>query len=159
MAYNRTVHGPGADIDILCVGPRHATRDEDFFGELYNMLAEIPEIQELHPVPDAHVPILKFKFSGVSIDLLYANVALGAIPEVTVTSVKVQLFLYSDKYTCIHVDCILGIFPSKPLNTLYRTNRAVKLSYYAEMYEILGKETWGLFKCEEVIFMLNVSLL
>ncbi|THF98304.1 hypothetical protein TEA_004879 [Camellia sinensis var. sinensis] len=54
---------------------------EDFFGELYNMLAEIPEIQELHPVPDAHVPILKFKFNGVSIDLLYANVALWAIPE------------------------------------------------------------------------------
>ncbi|GMP83508.1 hypothetical protein CsSME_00037397 [Camellia sinensis var. sinensis] len=80
-SYRLGVHGPGADIDILCVGPRHATRDEDFFGELYNMLAEIPEIQELHPVPDAHVPILKFKFSGVSIDLLYANVALGAIPE------------------------------------------------------------------------------
>ncbi|CAL5419268.1 unnamed protein product [Camellia sinensis] len=76
-----TVHGPGADIDILCVGPRHATRNEDFFGGLYKMLAEMPEIQELHPVPDAHVPILKFKFSGVSIDLLYANVALWAIPE------------------------------------------------------------------------------
>ncbi|KAF5940314.1 hypothetical protein HYC85_021481 [Camellia sinensis] len=57
------------------------TAGTHFFGELYNMLAEIPEIQELHPVPDAHVPILKFKFSGVSIDLLYANVALGAIPE------------------------------------------------------------------------------
>ena len=56
---------------------------EDFFGELYKILADMPEIQELHPVPDAHVPILKFKFSGVSIDLLYANVALWAIPEVS----------------------------------------------------------------------------
>ncbi|KAI8573610.1 hypothetical protein RHMOL_Rhmol01G0290400 [Rhododendron molle] len=75
------VHGPGADIDTLCVGPRHANRDEDFFGELYRMLADMTEIEELHPVPDAHVPVLKFKFSGVSIDLLYANVALWTVPE------------------------------------------------------------------------------
>lgn len=56
---------------------------EDFFGELYRMLADMAEIEELHPVPDAHVPVLKFKFSGVSIDLLYANVALWAVPEVS----------------------------------------------------------------------------
>ncbi|RVW16962.1 Nuclear poly(A) polymerase 1 [Vitis vinifera] len=75
------VHGPGADIDTLCVGPRHATRDEDFFGELHRMLAETPEVQELHPVPDAHVPVMKFKFNGVSIDLLYARLSLWVIPE------------------------------------------------------------------------------
>ncbi|KAI8527742.1 hypothetical protein RHMOL_Rhmol12G0098000 [Rhododendron molle] len=80
-SYRLGVHGPGADIDTLCVGPRHANRDEDFFGELYRMLADMTEIEELHPVPDAHVPVLKFKFSGVSIDLLYANVALWAVPE------------------------------------------------------------------------------
>ncbi|CAL5350248.1 unnamed protein product [Camellia sinensis] len=93
-SYQLGVHGPGADIDILCVGPRHATRDEDFFGELYKMLAEMPEIQELHPVPDAHVPILKFKFNGVSIDLLYANVALWAIPEV-------MTFVFGDGVACV----------------------------------------------------------
>lgn len=46
------------------------------------MLLEMPEVEELHPVPDAHVPVMKFKFSGVSIDLLYANVSLWVIPEV-----------------------------------------------------------------------------
>ncbi|MBA0684612.1 hypothetical protein Goari_026189 [Gossypium aridum] len=75
------VHGPGADIDTLCVGPRHATREEDFFGELHKMLSEMPEVSELHPVPDAHVPIMKFKFKGVSIDLLYAKLSLWVIPE------------------------------------------------------------------------------
>ncbi|KAF3785389.1 Nuclear poly(A) polymerase 1 [Nymphaea thermarum] len=80
-SYRLGVHGPGADIDTLCVGPRHATREEDFFVELHGMLAEMPEVTELHPVPDAHVPVLKFKFSGVSIDLLYAKLSLWVIPE------------------------------------------------------------------------------
>ena len=48
------------------------------------MLAEMPEVSELHPVPDAHVPVLKFKFNGVSIDLLYAKLSLWVIPEVSV---------------------------------------------------------------------------
>lgn len=50
--------------------------------ELHGMLAEMPEVTELHPVPDAHVPVLKFKFNGVSIDLLYAKLSVWVIPEV-----------------------------------------------------------------------------
>ncbi|XP_022750734.1 nuclear poly(A) polymerase 1-like isoform X2 [Durio zibethinus] len=80
-SYRLGVHGPGADIDTLCVGPRHVTREEDFFGELHRMLAKMPEIQELHPVPDAHVPVMKFKMNGVSVDLLYARLELWVIPE------------------------------------------------------------------------------
>ncbi|ESW10387.1 hypothetical protein PHAVU_009G204900 [Phaseolus vulgaris] len=80
-SYRLGVHGPGADIDTLCVGPRHATRDEDFFGELWKMLSEMQEVTELHPVPDAHVPVMKFKFNGISVDLLYARLALWVIPE------------------------------------------------------------------------------
>ncbi|MFS7915345.1 putative polynucleotide adenylyltransferase [Helianthus anomalus] len=77
------VHGPGADIDTLCVGPRHADRDEDFFGELKRMLLEMPDVTELHPVPDAHVPVMRFKLNGVSIDLLYARLSLWVIPDVS----------------------------------------------------------------------------
>jgi len=40
------VHGPDADIDILCVGPSDATRDEAFFGEIYRMLVDMPDMQE-----------------------------------------------------------------------------------------------------------------
>lgn len=47
------------------------------------MLVEMPEVTEVHPVPEAHVPILQFKFNGVSIDLLYARLSLWVIPEVT----------------------------------------------------------------------------
>ena len=57
---------------------------EDFFGELHKMLVEMPEVTEVHPVPDAHVPVLKFKFNGVSIDLLYAKLSLWVIPEASI---------------------------------------------------------------------------
>lgn len=43
----------------------------------------MPEVSELHPVPDAHVPVMRFKFAGVSIDLLYAKLSLWVIPEVS----------------------------------------------------------------------------
>ncbi|GJN30659.1 hypothetical protein PR202_gb18984 [Eleusine coracana subsp. coracana] len=48
-SYRLGVHGPGADIDTLYVGPRHAPRNEYFFQWLHDILAEMPEVSELHP--------------------------------------------------------------------------------------------------------------
>ena len=47
------------------------------------MLAEILEVTEMNCVPYAHVPIMKFKFRGISIDLLYASVAPRIAPDVS----------------------------------------------------------------------------
>ncbi|KAK3040962.1 hypothetical protein RJ639_029072, partial [Escallonia herrerae] len=80
-SYRLGVHGPGADMDTLCVGPSYVNREEDFFIILHDILAEMEEVSELQPVPDAHVPVMKFKFQGISIDLLYASISLLVVPE------------------------------------------------------------------------------
>lgn len=56
---------------------------EDFFVTLHGILTQLEEVTELQPVPDAHVPLMKFKFHGMAIDLLYASVSLAVIPPVS----------------------------------------------------------------------------
>jgi poly(A) polymerase len=55
-----------ADIDTLCVSPRHVTRP-DFFTDLYEMLKSEPDISELSAVPDAYVPVITFKFANIEV--------------------------------------------------------------------------------------------
>lgn len=59
---------------------------EDFFIILHNILAEMEEVADLQPVPDAHVPVMRFKFLGISIDLLYASISALVVPEVSFSS-------------------------------------------------------------------------
>lgn len=40
------VHGPGADIDLLCVVPKHIVK-EDFFGLFRDMLKAFPDIGQI----------------------------------------------------------------------------------------------------------------
>ncbi|KAH1237842.1 Nuclear poly(A) polymerase 2 [Glycine max] len=80
-SYRLGVHGPGADLDTLCIGPSYVNREEDFFYTLHDILANIEEVTELQPIPDAHVPVMKFKFDGISIDLLYASISRLIVPE------------------------------------------------------------------------------
>jgi len=79
-SYRLGVNSRGGDIDSLCVAPRHMER-ADFFSCFLDILKACPEVEELHPVPDAFVPVIKMEFDGVQIDLLFARLALTSIPD------------------------------------------------------------------------------
>ncbi|XWS53489.1 hypothetical protein CRYUN_Cryun10bG0005600 [Craigia yunnanensis] len=80
-SYGLGVHGSESDIDALCVAPYFATMAEDFFIVLYNMLKIRTEVSEIHCVKDAKVPLMRFKFDGISMDLPYAQLEVLAVPE------------------------------------------------------------------------------
>ncbi|XP_042406611.1 nuclear poly(A) polymerase 3-like [Zingiber officinale] len=80
-SYGLGVHGPESDIDALCVGPYFATMEEDFFIVLRSMLEGRVEVTELQCVKSAKVPLMRFKFNGISIDFPYARLYVVSAPE------------------------------------------------------------------------------
>jgi poly(A) polymerase len=79
-SYRLGVHGPGSDIDTLCVVPKHVSR-EDFFQTFEPMLRALEDATEVSGVPEAYVPIIKTKISGIPLDFLMARLALSSIPD------------------------------------------------------------------------------
>lgn len=81
-SYRLEVYGPGSDIDTLLVAPKDITRD-DFFETLPAVLKKHspPDaIEEMTPVPEAFVPIIKLEYMGVSIDLIFSNIQVSSVP-------------------------------------------------------------------------------
>ncbi|KHO00872.1 Poly(A) polymerase [Metarhizium album ARSEF 1941] len=70
------VFGPGSDIDTLIVAPKYVTRDDYFkyFPDLLEAMAPKGAITDLAAVTDAFVPIIKFEYSGISIDLIFSRI-------------------------------------------------------------------------------------
>lgn len=74
-SYRLGVHHKGADIDALCVAPRNIKR-EDYFTSFLDVLKKQSEVAECRAVEEAFVPVIKMKFDGIEIDLLFARLAL-----------------------------------------------------------------------------------
>ncbi|EDS43094.1 poly a polymerase [Culex quinquefasciatus] len=76
-SYRLSVNHKGTNIDALCVAPRNIER-QDYFGSFFELLKKQPEYRA---VEEALVPVVKMKFDGIKIDLLFARLALKEIPD------------------------------------------------------------------------------
>ncbi|XP_063048922.1 poly(A) polymerase gamma isoform X2 [Engraulis encrasicolus] len=150
-SYRLGVHTKGADIDALCVAPRHVERT-DFFLSFFEKLKQLEEIKDLRAVEDAFVPVIKFIFDGIEIDLLFARLALASIPDNL--DLRGDSLLRNLDIRCIRslngcrvTDEILYLVPNKENFRL--TLRAIKLwakrrGIYSNMLGFLGGVSWAM---------------
>ncbi|KAL2083178.1 hypothetical protein ACEWY4_020951 [Coilia grayii] len=150
-SYRLGVHTKGADIDALCVAPRHVERT-DFFLSFFEKLKQLEEIKDLRAVEDAFVPVIKFNFDGIEIDLLFARLALASIPDNL--DLRGDSILRNLDIRCIRslngcrvTDEILYLVPNKENFRL--TLRAIKLwakrrGIYSNMLGFLGGVSWAM---------------
>jgi poly(A) polymerase len=81
------VHSSGADIDTLCVAPRSVTR-YDFESEFEGVIRSYSEATDVNAVFNAKVPLIKMKFDGIPIDLLFVSLPTFDRVGTELTSLK-----------------------------------------------------------------------
>ncbi|XP_010136686.1 PREDICTED: poly(A) polymerase gamma, partial [Buceros rhinoceros silvestris] len=150
-SYRLGVHTKGADIDALCVAPRHVERS-DFFQSFFEKLKGQEGIKNLRAVEDAYVPVVKFEFDGTEIDLVFARLSAPTISENL--DLGDNACLQSLDIRCIRslngcrvTDEILHLVPNKENFRL--TLRAIKLwakrrGIYSNMLGFLGGVSWAM---------------
>ncbi|XP_060105609.1 poly(A) polymerase gamma isoform X2 [Heteronotia binoei] len=150
-SYRLGVHTKGADIDALCVAPGHVERS-DFFQSFFDKLKRHEGIRNLRAVEDAYVPVIKFEFDGIEIDLVFARLALQSISENI--DLRDDSRLRNLDIRCIRslngcrvTDEILHLVPNKENFRL--TLRAIKLwakrrGIYSNVLGFLGGVSWAM---------------
>uniref|UniRef100_A0AAR2LJZ5 Poly(A) polymerase n=1 Tax=Pygocentrus nattereri TaxID=42514 RepID=A0AAR2LJZ5_PYGNA len=150
-SYRLGVHTKGADIDALCVAPRHVERT-DFFSSFYEKLKEQEEVKDLRAVEEAFVPVIKLSFDGIEIDILFARLALQTIPENL--DLRDDGLLKNLDIRCIRslngcrvTDEILHLVPN--IENFRLTLRAIKLwakrhNIYSNILGFLGGVSWAM---------------
>ncbi|CAJ0933386.1 unnamed protein product [Ranitomeya imitator] len=128
-SYRLGVHTKGADIDALCVAPRHIERS-DFFQSFVDKLKLQDVIRNVRAVEDAFVPVIKFEFLNIEIDLVFARLPLQCIPDNL--DLRDDSWLRSLDIRCIRslngcrvTDEILHLVPN--IENFRLTLRAIKL--------------------------------
>ncbi|CAM9911218.1 unnamed protein product [Lampetra planeri] len=150
-SYRLGVHTKGADIDALCVSPRHVERI-DFFSTFIEMLKNQEGVKDLRSVEDAFVPVIKLTFDHIEIDVLFARLALQVIPDNL--NLRDNALLKNLDIRCIRslngcrvTDEILHLVPN--VEHFRMTLRAIKLwakrrGIYSNMLGFLGGVSWAM---------------
>ncbi|XP_074028049.1 poly(A) polymerase hiiragi [Leptinotarsa decemlineata] len=150
-SYRLGVHSKGADIDALCVAPRHISRTE-FFTSFYELLKAQPEVSELRAVEEAYVPVIRMNFDGIEIDMLFAKLSLKEIPDSM--DLRDDMLLKHLEEKCVRslngcrvTDEILRLVPN--IENFRLALRAIKLwakrhGIYSNVLGYLGGVSWAM---------------
>ncbi|GKY92114.1 hypothetical protein MPSEU_000182800 [Mayamaea pseudoterrestris] len=101
-SYRLGVHRPCSDLDLLVLAPAHCSRD-DFFGSLVQLLQQQSDsiIRQVHPIPTAYTPVIKFTLYGISVDLLFAKGNSAAMQQYQLKRPN-PLLLVNSKEKCFN---------------------------------------------------------
>ncbi|XP_015594598.1 poly(A) polymerase type 3 isoform X2 [Cephus cinctus] len=150
-SYRLGVHHKGADIDALCVVPRHIYRS-DYFTSFFDLLKQQLEVTDLRAVEEAFVPVIKMNFDGIEIDMLFAKLALKEIPDSM--DLKDDMLLKNLDQKCVRslngcrvTDEILRLVPN--IENFRLALRAIKLwakrhGIYSNVLGYLGGVSWAM---------------
>jgi len=78
-SYMLGISHQGADIDALCIAPSDVTRG-DFFTSFLTMLKCQREVAELRAIEEAFVPVIKFRYNGIEIDMTFSRLNMNELP-------------------------------------------------------------------------------
>ncbi|XP_053963644.1 poly(A) polymerase type 3-like [Anastrepha ludens] len=150
-SYRLGVHHKGADIDALFVAPRNIERTE-FFTSFFELLKNQSEVTECRSVEEAFVPVIKMKFDGIEIDLVFARLSLKEIPDDLDLSDDYLLknldqFSVRSLNGCRVTDEILALVPN--VENFRLTLRSIKLwakkhGVYSNSLGYFGGVTWAM---------------
>eukprot|EP00667_Euglena_gracilis_P001214 EG_transcript_1214 len=156
-SYSLGVSGPTGDIDILLIATRYF-ESADFFDGRNSLLTALEmhtAVTELTAIPGARVPILKFCFLGVKVDLLFAVLSHSEIdPDPAVFNVlDDENFQGVDEQTALglngprNAEKILQSVPN--VETFRTVLRCIKLwakrrKVYGVIYGYPGGIAWAL---------------
>ena len=118
------------------------------------MLRELPEVTEMQPVVDANVPVIKMKFAGISIDLLYARLSVTTITNDLKISDNSILRNLDEKCVksvngCRVTDMILTLIPPQQIQNFRAALRFLKIwakrrGVYSNVMGFLGGVNWAM---------------
>ncbi|KAL8971421.1 MAG: hypothetical protein Q9183_001068, partial [Haloplaca sp. 2 TL-2023] len=153
-SYRLGAYAPGSDIDTLVVAPRHVTR-EDFFEHMPSILEQMlpaGAIEDMKPVPEAFVPIIKLVISGIDIDLNFTRLTLSSVPiDLDIKDTNLLRGLDERELRALNGPRVADeLVQLVPHTTTFRTAlRAIKLwaqrrAVYGNIVGFPGGVAWGM---------------
>jgi len=142
-----------SDLDLLCVVPKHVTR-EAFFKTLFELLVKKDEVSELRQLPWAFVPVIKMKYRGIEVDLTMARLMGSEVIPEDEEIFRTPMLTKDMDQKCLRslngyrATCeILQLVPS--VEKFRLTLRVIKLwarrnGLYGNMLGFLGGASWAI---------------